>query len=493
MNRIEKEELIAVLKEKQSREKYNKIRYIYPDTDNLNFSADTSGKIYAREKYQKHLEFFRAGKQFRQRLFCAGNRVGKSFSGLTEVVYHATGAYPAWWQGKEFNRATTIWIGGFTMEMMKSSVMEGLLGKRGEYGSGLLPKDSIFETRAAPGTPDAVSTVKVKHTSGSISTIHFKTYESGLEGFAGAAVDVILLDEEPPLKVYTECVMRTATTNGIVMVTFTPDRGFSETVLSFFENGEFHEGVVGSKYVVVCGWSDIPHLSPELQQELIKAIPLHLRDAKTKGVPYLGSGAIYPVLESEFAITPIEISDRWARAYGLDVGWNMTAGVFGALDIESDTWYIYSEYYRGHAEPSVHAAGIKARGDWIPGVIDKAARGRSQVDGEQLFELYLDLGLELITSDKSKIVESGILNVLERLSTGRLKIFKTCTNLLNEMRIYRRDDKGKIVKKNDHALDALRYLIDSGKDIMLEKPQDQWKSKNKYTTQETGRSEVGGY
>jgi hypothetical protein len=62
-------------------------------------------------------------------------------------------------------------------------------------------------------------------------------------------------------------------------------------------------------------------------------------------------------------------------------------------------------------------------------------------------------------------VESGIYEVWQRLSTGRIKVFKSCLNLLSEYRIYRRDDKGRVVKENDHALDALRYLVMSGKDI----------------------------
>jgi hypothetical protein len=59
---------------------------------------------------------------------------------------------------------------------------------------------------------------------------------------------------------------------------------------------------------------------------------------------------------------PFEIPKHWPRAYGLDVGWNKTAAIFGAVDRETDTAYIYSEHYQGEGEPAVHAAAIKARG-----------------------------------------------------------------------------------------------------------------------------------
>lgn len=192
---------------------------------------------------------------------------------------------------------------------------------------------------------------------------------------------------------------------------------------------------------------------------MMAALPPHQRDARSKGIPALGSGAIFPVPESDITCVPFELPIYWRRAYGLDVGWNRTACVWGAYDDQTDTLYIYSEHYRGHAEPSIHADAIKGRGD-LNGVIDPASRGRSQNDGNQLMHNYQELGLKI--SPAKNGVESGIFDVYQRLSTGRLKIFTTMQNTLAEYRIYRRDDKGRVVKENDHAMDALRYLVVSG-------------------------------
>jgi hypothetical protein len=123
-------------------------------------------------------------------------------------------------------------------------------------------------------------------------------------------------------------------------------------------------------------------------------------------------------------------------------------------------WYCYSEHYQGKAEPSVHAEAIMARGTRIPGVIDPAARGRGQADGKQLLQQYLDLGLDLTPADNSR--ESGINEVWQSLIGGRLKVFRSLTNFLAEFRLYRRDDKGAIVKANDHLMDCARYLMASG-------------------------------
>lgn len=215
--------------------------------------------------------------------------------------------------------------------------------------------------------------------------------------------------------------------------------------------------VTPSKYVVTAGWDDVPHLDEKTKAELLASTPPYLREARSKGIPSLGAGAIYPISEREIIVDPFKIPPYFPRVYGLDVGWKRTAAVWLAHDRSTDTVYAYTEHYRGQAEPSIHAAAIRARGEWIPGAIDPAARGRMQDDGKQLIEMYRNLGLRLGLAKNE--VEAGLYSVWERLSTGRLKIFKTCQNLLLEYRGYHRDEKGKIVKEDDHLMDALRYAV----------------------------------
>ncbi|NJM09329.1 MAG: hypothetical protein HC883_00055 [Bdellovibrionaceae bacterium] len=59
-----------------------------------------------------------------------------------------------------------------------------------------------------------------------------------------------------------------------------------------------------------------------------------------------------------------------------------------------------------------------------------------------------------------------------RMTTGRFKVFQSCTNWLFEKRLYRRDEKGRIVKENDHAMDDSRYMVMSGLERMKTKPLD---------------------
>lgn len=215
--------------------------------------------------------------------------------------------------------------------------------------------------------------------------------------------------------------------------------------------------VSSGRYLVQSSWDDVPHLSEEVKTQLLESYPPHMRDARTKGIPSLGSGAIYPVPVEEIICDPFVIPAWWKRGFGLDVGWNKTAAIWGARNPDDNVLYLYAEHYRGQAEPPIHVTAIKARGAWIKGAIDPAARGRQQADGEQLLQSYRDLGLNLVPAVNA--VEDGLYQVWTGLGAGQIKVFRTLTNFLAEYRIYRRDEKGKIVKQFDHLMDASRYLV----------------------------------
>jgi len=409
-----------------------------------------------------------AGAKHSQRAFIAGNRTGKTVTGAYEMACHLTGLYPEWWEGRKFKYGVKAWAASKSTQVTKEVMQEELLGPILELGSGMIPKETIIKTTKKPGVADAIEAVTVRHVSGDLSQIVFKSYDQDRETFQGTKKQVIWLDEEPTdFGIFTECVARTADSEGkegIILCTFTPLFGFSDVVLSFLPGGKFpQDGVCeGSehKYVTRVTWDEIPHISDKWKKEALATLSNHERDARSKGIPTLGSGAIYPHSEADITVEPFEIPCWWPRAYGLDVGWNKTAVVWGAMDPESKQMYLYSEHYLGEELPAVHASAIRARGEWLFGAIDPRSDTRSQVDGTRLLDLYEAEGLHLVPADNS--VEAGLYKVNQLFASGQLKVFKTMTNWLSEYWAYRRDEKGKIVKKNDHLMDAMRYLIMTG-------------------------------
>lgn len=481
-------ELSGLLGEAERRRRRRLLQTMFPDRGPLR-----------RALYPRHLEFFRsrapgadtpppfaktAPALASERVFMAGNRVGKTMAAGTEIAYHLTGEYPDWWEGHRFNGPIRALASGDTHETTRDIIQLKMLGattdKPEDFGTGLIPGDSIKGVVPRPHVKGAVEKIVVRHVSGQDSELWLRSYEQGREIFQGFELDIFWADEECPQDVYEEAMVRLMTRNGLALLTFTPLNGLTPLVqelmkpASDFTDEDDPDGLkrlaARDRLIVQCGWDDVPHLSAESKAKLLAKLAPHQREARTKGVPALGSGAIYPVPEEDIVVDDFLLPDHWPRAYGMDVGWNRTAAVWGALDREADVAYLYAEHYRGQAEPSVHAAAIRARGDWIPGAIDPASRGRSQKDGEQLLESYTDLGLLLTPADNG--VESGIYDVWERMSTGRLKVFRSMRNWLGEYRVYRRDEKGRIVKQNDHLMDATRYLQKTGLSLARLKPRD---------------------
>jgi phage terminase large subunit-like protein len=429
-----------------------------------------------RELYQKHLAFFRFGATHQIRGLMSANRIGKTEGGGGyELTCHLTGRYPPWWEGARFTERVRAWAAGDTRQTTKEIIQQKLLGDFGKFGTGMIPAADIVKTSPLPGVPEAVGTVWVKHydwaeyartrkwVQDGTSRLSFKSYDQGREAFQGTEQEVIWLDEEADEGIRGECIVRLMTTDGILIETFTPLKGMTPVVMTYLPNG-YEEGmteaVTDNRALVMAGWDDVPHLTEEQKRKMLAETLPHLIDARSKGIPSIGAGAVYPLAESEFLVDDIPILAGWPRAYALDVGWNRTAAVWGAQDPNSKIVYLYAEYYRGQAEPPIHAAAIKKRGDWIPGVVDPSARGRSQKDGEKLLDLYTENGLHLKPSAND--VDTGLLIVWQGLSTGSIKVFKSLQNWRREYRMYHRNEKGVIVKENDHLMDATRYLALSG-------------------------------
>jgi phage terminase large subunit-like protein len=230
---------LSILTELNRRWEQRRFFRLFPEEDTVQPDGSV---IHAREKYAKHLEFFAAGAAYRERCFMAGNRVGKTYgAGGFEVSCHLTGLYPEWWQGRRFKRPVRAWAAGKTNETTRDIVQKTLLGdpltvggRKRFDGTGVVPGHLIGGVTWKQGVPDLADTVRIRHLpTGGYSVLGIKSYQQGRGSFEGTAQEVIWFDEEPPQDVYGESLIRTATTNGIIMLTFTPLEGLSEVVMSF--------------------------------------------------------------------------------------------------------------------------------------------------------------------------------------------------------------------------------------------------------------------
>lgn len=217
-------ERVEIAQELKRRQEHNAIDTLYPDEGPLR-----------RELYTKHLQFFAAGTEYQERCMMAANRVGKTFGvGGYETTLHLTGEYPDWWEGRRFDHPVDAWVAGETSETTRDIVQKALMGDQGALGTGLIRSDLIIgEPTKRSGVSGAMDTARISHVSGGTSILGFKSYDQGRSKFQGTAKHVIWLDEEAPSDVYSECLLRLMTTDGIMLFTFTPLMGLSDVALMF--------------------------------------------------------------------------------------------------------------------------------------------------------------------------------------------------------------------------------------------------------------------
>lgn len=420
--------------------------------------------------YTKQLDFHENGNTYRERLFMAGNQLGKTWAGAYEVAMHVTGRYPDWWTGRRFPRATRWMVGSESAELTKKGVQRLLLGPpelRDDWGTGTIPYDCIKSTSLKSGVPDAVASVVIKHESGEDSVIQFNSYDQGRTKWQADTVDGVWFDEEPPLPIYSEGLTRTNATGGLVFVTFTPLLGMSDVVKRFLLDKP--EGTVVTNMTI----EDAEHYTPEERAAIIASYPEHERDARAKGIPILGSGRVFPIVEDAIKVSPMPIPTHWPRICALDFGWgHKTAVVWLAWDRDSDTVYVTDCYAAKETPVIIHAATIKAKGDWIPVAWPHDGLQHDKGSGEQLAKQYREQGVNMLKEratfeDGSNGVEAGVSEMLTRMQTMRLRVFSHLTDWFEEFRLYHRKD-GVIVKENDDIMAATRYAL-----MMLRKAKTQ--------------------
>lgn len=450
--------------------------------DRINF------KFYT--PHPKHLQFHNLGLNATERLFLAANRIGKTMACSLEVCMHLTGNYPDWWLGHRYDHPVNVWVGGITEKEINILERRYFDGDIGEL-PWIHPSLVLYKNKTK-------HSYEIQHATGGTSLITFKTYQQGRATWQGEKLHICHLDEEPPMDIFVEASMRLMSTSeshrGLMIVSATC-LYFSKFVQSFTEEVveidvmredggivkekkqiQRKEGEIkNSRVFLMAGWEDAPHISAEERANFISKVPPHELEARSKGVPSIGSGMVYPVSEQMIVCEPIDIPAYWPRVFGIDFGWkDPTAVLFAAHDRDNDILYFYSEYAVSERTPQQHVYDLMSRGiDWIPGVYDPSGKISKIDDGKNLVELYRNAGLsKLYPANNSR--ELGVQKTLQRMLDGRLKIVKTLTKLLSEYRMYARDEEGIIKDGNDHLLDTMRYIVMSGLTIATTQETDRY-------------------
>lgn len=429
-------------------------------------------KIEFFKPYDWQMEFGNSTAENKQCTLLCANRVGKTFTACATLSYFLTGNYPKWWKGQRFNQPINAIACGVSGESIRDVLQKELIGevdlKNKKFsGCGLVPLAHISEYLPSPLLRNAIREIKIRwKDTDKFSTLKFRSYEQGPSILGGQVFDVVLIDEEPlhdGLRFYGECLARTATADngngGIVLLSFTPESGLTDLVDLIYNNPK------PGQFVMNVGWDKAPHISEKVKNQLLAAIPPHLIEAKTKGIPSFGSELIYKFDEKDVVVAPFEIPDYYRVMAGIDFGIGHPAAcVFGAINDDTDTEYVYFSWRKADETPPQHAQRINSISRKIRVAYPHDANSREKGSGMLLKDYYTDAGVNMFRQfhnhDKSTFVEPGILEICNRLATGRLKIFSNNRDLISQIKTYRRNPKtGLPIKKDDDLMDAMRYCL----------------------------------
>lgn len=411
------------------------------------------------------------GEPAAQKLLCGGNKIGKTLCGAMDVAIHATGRYPDWWKGHRFLYAPEILVCGLTNESVRDLCQRELFGDPMDdksLGTGTIPKDCIVKHRGKAGVPNAYDNVRVKHVGGFNSRVYMRAYEQGWKKFQGIAFEVVWADEEPAVEIWSQLLRATtAKRRAVISCTMTPEEGYTEVVANFFNDIKKGQALVGGT------WDDAKHMTDSVKEQRRAALRPHEREMREKGIPLQGAGLIFQVPDSQIVVKPREIPNHWARINGLDFGFDHPfAACQLAWDRDTDCVYLIAEYKESRALPAVHSQAVSKWGDWIPVAWPHDGLNTEKGTGDELTRSYRDCKLNLLPwratnpplpgqkeGEGGNSVESSLLEMQERMETGRFKVFDTCTEWLKEKRMYHRDVRAKIVKVGDDLIDASRYGV----------------------------------
>jgi len=412
------------------------------------------------KKHLKQLEFHKCNKK--NRWVFGGNRSGKTECGAVEVVYLARGIHPY----RKMTKATSGWVVSLSSQVQRDVAQAKIM----HY----LNPDWIEDVVMSSGRKDnalngVIDYILVKNVFGTISRIGFKSCDQGREKFQGTSLDYVWFDEEPPEDIYIECKMRVMDINGELFGTMTPLKGLTFVYNEIYLNQHNDPNV----WHIFMQWDDNPYISEEAKNAMKASMSEEELKSRQFGEFRDFGGRVYTEFDERVnVIEPFDVPLEWQDKISIDPGLkNPLSAHWYCVDYDGNV-YVVAEHYESERDISYHSEQIKSISDqlnWhrgyggmIEAIIDSAANQQTLASSKSVTELFYDYGI-LVNPQVNKDMFSGIQRVKSYLKNAKgeskLFIFKTCTNLIRELKTYHWGNSDVPVKKDDHSLDELRYYI----------------------------------
>ena len=414
-----------------------------------------TGKII----HKKQVEFHKCTK--RNRWVFGGNRSGKTECGAVETVWLARGIHPY----KTNKKDISCWVVSLSTQVQRDVAQAKILS--------YINKDWLYDVVMLSGRKDSLESgiidyILVKNVFGGISKIGFKSCDQGREKFQGTSLDFVWFDEEPPEDIYKECRMRVFDKQGEIFGTMTPLKGLTWVYNEIYLNSSNNKEV----WYQTMEWADNPYLSSAEINELTASMSQDELDSRRYGKFTANGGMVYSEFDENInVIEPFNVPIDWYDNISIDPGLNNPLSAhWYAVDYDGNI-YVIAEHFEAKKGIEYHANMIKSisqklnwktTNGYINALIDSAANQKTLASEKSVTELFYDHKI-LVNPKVNKDLFSGISRVKMYLKNAngqsKLFIFKTCTNMIREIKSYFWGNSDNPIKKDDHCLDELRYYI----------------------------------
>lgn len=439
-------------------------------------------RLVTFEPYDYQRDFIAAGKTHQVRYLRAGNRTGKTYGAAAEFAYHITGLYPADWNGARIEGSGhTFWAVGITLDSVATVIQKELFGtadiRTEDLGTGTIPKDKIVKDQGWQPDGGRLRSCMIRHKSGGLNTLRFYGSEN-VAVMMGAKCALIWMDEEAlnGMEVYTQCVTRLINAlgpgkNGYLMFTATPERGYTE-LNKLFDNDES-----GLLYLRSASWDECPHFTPEMIEQELAKYPTWQHEMRRRGLPVLGTGAIFEIEDNAIKLMELNIPDNWEILAAIDWGEQVdpTVVTVAVRNPQSDHYYIYDVLYFD-TDRSPHAVG-RALNERYPGITLIRPHDRPALSN-QLINMGVNVQFDPFRNPPSSVlkmkqgngeskafndVETGLDEMRLMFSEGRLKVLSRCEKWFEQKATYyykQNKNTGKVDRSRpDDLMDSSRYAI----------------------------------
>jgi phage terminase large subunit-like protein len=424
------------------------------------------------------------------KLFIGGNRSGKTVANVVECIWRLTKKHPF---RKELNEILEPIRARFVTVNFNEGLYKIVLPLFKQW----LPAGELIERNWDKSYNKQLRTLTLANG----SFIEFMSYDQDLDAFAGTSRHFVSFDEEPPMSIFNECMMRIIDTDGDWWISMTPVEGLTWVYQELYQP-VMEEGKIDPDLLILeVSIHDNPHITEKGKSKILGRFSAEERGAREEGKFMSYGGRVFKDFDKNLHVLPLSqfnLTVHHKIYTSVDTGWRHPAAWLWHAVSPMGFITTFHEIVRSETTVEQFAAEIKRYESSMKKVFpwfdvyvrtgDPALKQTREITGTSVLQEYANHGIYIFVEGIPRDVMIGVNKVTQYLQSkvkGRpvWQCTDDCEILAKQMHSirwakhaskkmeYEKAPKTEIDKKDDDAPDSLRYFMTMMDDLSPEKVQ----------------------